>query len=80
VRSPTAGVSRIGPVYTPTDTRGHGYGSAVTAAAAAWALEAGGDEVVLFTDLANPVANAVYQRIGFRPVSDFVRIDFSGAG
>jgi GNAT superfamily N-acetyltransferase len=79
VRSPTVGVSRIGPVYTPTDRRGYGYGSAVTAAAAEWALEAGADEVVLFTDLADPVTNVIYQRIGFRPVSDFVRIDFPGA-
>jgi RimJ/RimL family protein N-acetyltransferase len=77
VRLPTAGVSRLGPVYTPTDKRGHGYGSAATAAAAAWALEAGAHEVVLFTDPANLAANSVYQRIGFRPVSEFLRIDFS---
>ena len=36
LRAPAAGVSRIGPVFTPADRRGHGYGSAVTAAAAAW--------------------------------------------
>ena len=71
-----AGVSRIGPVYNPTDRRGHGYGSAVTAAAAAWALR-GADKVVLFIDLANPVSNVIYQRIGFRPVSDSARINFS---
>lgn len=77
VRLPTAGVSRVGPAYTPTERRGHGYGSAATAAAAAWALQAGAEEVVLFTDLSNPVTNAIYHRIGFRPVSDFVRIDFA---
>jgi predicted GNAT family acetyltransferase len=32
--------------------------------------------VVLFTDLANPVSNSIYQRIGFEPVSDWLRIDF----
>jgi GNAT superfamily N-acetyltransferase len=80
VRSPTAGVARIGPVYTPTDSRGHGYGSAATAAAAAWALGQGADEVVLFTDLTNPAVDTIYQHIGFRPVSDFVRIDFSVPG
>jgi RimJ/RimL family protein N-acetyltransferase len=80
VRSPTAGVARIGPVYTPTDSRGHGYGSAATTAAAAWALGEGADEVVLFTDLTNPAVDTIYQYIGFRPVSDFVRIDFSVAG
>ncbi len=76
-RKPTAGVSRIGPVYTPAGCRGHGYGAATTAAAAAWALEAGAEEVVLFTDLTNPAVDHIYQRIGFRPVSRFVRIDFS---
>lgn len=76
VRSPTLGVSRIGPVYTPPEMRGNGYGSAATAAAAAWALEVGAAQVVLFTDPDNPVSNAVYRRIGFQPVSDFARIDF----
>ena len=68
VRSPAAGVSRIGPVYTPIDKRGNGFGSAVAAAAAAWAREARADEVVLFADLANPVSNAIYHRIGFLPI------------
>jgi hypothetical protein len=27
-------------------------------------------EVVLFTDLANPTSNALYQRLGYRPVTD----------
>jgi predicted GNAT family acetyltransferase len=31
---------------------------------------------VLFADLANPVSNAIYQRIGFEAVTDFVRIEF----
>ena len=78
VRSPEAGVSRIGPLYTPPDRRGHGYGEALTAAAAAWALEGGADEVVCFTDLANPASNGICQSIGFRPVSYSVRINFSG--
>jgi predicted GNAT family acetyltransferase len=77
VRPPVAGVSRIGPVYTPPTERGHGYGSAVTAAAAGWAREQGADDVVLFTDLANPTSNTIYQRIGFQPVSDYDRIDFT---
>ncbi|PQM44669.1 hypothetical protein C1Y40_05174 [Mycobacterium talmoniae] len=51
----------------------------MTAAAARWALDAGAAEVVLFTDLANPVSNAIYQRIGFEPVADLVRIDFVAA-
>ncbi|HEX4721852.1 MAG TPA: GNAT family N-acetyltransferase, partial [Pseudonocardiaceae bacterium] len=73
---PREGMSRIGPVYTPRELRGHGYGSAVTAAAARWALDRDADHVVLFTDLANPVSNSIYQRIGFRPVADALSVDF----
>jgi GNAT superfamily N-acetyltransferase len=65
-----AGVSRIAPVYTPPQARRRGYGAAVTAACTADALARGVDHVVLFTDLANPTSNSVYQRIGFRPLSD----------
>jgi GNAT superfamily N-acetyltransferase len=77
VRAPASGVSRIGPVYTPPDRRGRGYGSAVTAAAAMRAQAEGARQVVLFADLANPVSNAIYQRIGFECVVDVVRIDFA---
>ncbi|MDT5015123.1 MAG: hypothetical protein QOD39_1283, partial [Mycobacterium sp.] len=76
LRAPAAGVSRIGPVSTPVARRGHGYGSAVTAAAADLAHRSGTADVVLFADLANPTSNAIYQRIGFEPVCDSVRIDF----
>lgn len=76
LRVPAAGVSRIGPVFTPRDQRGHGYGSAVTAAASELAHRSGTQDVVLFADLANPTSNAIYQRIGFEPVCDSVRIDF----
>ena len=74
VRAPAAGVSRLGPVFTPDDRRGNGFGSAVTAAAARVALDTGADDVVLFTDVANPTSNAIYRAIGFAPVSDWVHI------
>ncbi|MGH3832511.1 MAG: GNAT family N-acetyltransferase [Pseudonocardiaceae bacterium] len=77
--APVAGMSRIAPVYTPPRSRGRGYGSVVTAAAAGWARQAGAKHVVLFTDLANPVSNAIYLRIGFRPVHDAVEIAFTPA-
>jgi ribosomal protein S18 acetylase RimI-like enzyme len=70
-RTPAAaGVSRIAPVYTPPQARRRGYGAAVTAACTADALARGADHIVLFTDLANPTSNSVYQRIGFQPLSD----------
>jgi len=80
LRVPAFGVSRIGPVFTPRHDRGHGYGSAVTAAAAQLAHRSGTADVVLFADLANPTSNAIYQRIGFEPVADSVRIDFVTVG
>jgi predicted GNAT family acetyltransferase len=80
LRAPAAGVSRIGPVFTPLHQRGHGYGSAVTAAAAQLARCSGTADVVLFADLANPTSNAIYQRIGFEAVVDSVRIDFVTVG
>ena len=67
---------RIGPVYTPPDERGHGYASAVTAAASADQLARGARFCFLFTDLANPVSNAIYQRIGYEPVSDVDQVRF----
>jgi GNAT superfamily N-acetyltransferase len=70
------GMSRIAPVYTPPECRGHGYGSSATAAAATWALERGAEHVLLFADLANPVSNSIYQRIGFVPVADALDVTF----
>ena len=74
---PVTGMVRIGPVYTPPEARGHGYGSAATAALSQRLLKAGAEEVVLYTDLANPVSNSIYQRIGYRPVEDRVVLAFS---
>lgn len=71
-----AGVARIQHVYTPPRLRGHGYAAACVSAVVADRLAAGADHLVLFTDLANPTANAVYQRLGFEPVSEHLEIDF----
>ncbi len=68
---------RIGPVYTPPEFRGRGYASAVTAEASRRAREAGAEEVLLYTDLANPTSNSIYQRIGYRAVEDRVALAFS---
>jgi|SRR5215472_3261650 len=73
---PAAGAVRVSPVYTPPARRRQGYGGAVTAAVSQAALDAGADHVVLFTDLANPTSNALYQRLGYRPVEDRVVLSF----
>ncbi len=70
------GASRVGPVYTVPERRGHGYAAAATAALSARLL-ADGVRPCLFTDLANPTSNGVYTRIGFRPVRDTVELSFT---
>jgi RimJ/RimL family protein N-acetyltransferase len=72
-----AGQIRVAPVYTAAHLRGRGYAGAVTAEVSRAALTSGADEVLLFTDLANPTSNALYQRIGYRPVADFAVYDFT---
>ena len=70
VSSPAAGVARVGPVYTVPRYRRRGYGTAVTAHATASALSAGAQHVILYTNLANPTSNSIYQAIGYRPDHD----------
>lgn len=66
-----AGQVRVTTVYTPADLRGRGYAGAAVAEVSRAARAAGAREVLLFTDLANPTSNGLYQRIGYRPVADF---------
>jgi len=77
---PAEGVVRLGPVYTPRRHRGHGYGGAVTAAVSRAALAAGAAHVVLFTNLANRTSNALYHRLGYRPVEDRLVLTFRPQG
>ncbi|MFF2201478.1 GNAT family N-acetyltransferase [Streptomyces sp. NPDC058145] len=74
----TAGQVRVAPVYTPAHLRGHGYAGAVTAEVSRTAVTAGVAHVLLFTDLANPTSNGLYQRIGYRGVADFAVWGFGG--
>lgn len=63
----------IGPVYTPPEERGRGYASACVAALSQLILDEGKEFCTLFTDLANPTSNSIYQKIGYRPVCDFAQ-------
>jgi predicted GNAT family acetyltransferase len=69
---------RIGPVYTPPELRGRGYASALTAELTQRLLDGGLRFCFLFTDLANPTSNSIYQKIGYEPVSDIDLWTFSG--
>ena len=68
---PAFGVTRIAPVFTPAEQRGHGYASAATHDVSRL-LRDSGARVTLFTDQANPTSNRIYQALGYAPVVDTV--------
>ncbi|MBU3868971.1 GNAT family N-acetyltransferase [Streptomyces sp. 4503] len=74
-----AGMARVVLVYTPPELRGRGYAGAATAAVSRAARAAGVREILLFTDLGNPTSNALYQRLGYRPLEDHVVLSFTSA-
>jgi predicted GNAT family acetyltransferase len=74
--NPTLHGIRIGPVYTPPELRGRGYASACVAALSQFLLDSGRQQCYLFTDLANPTSNKIYQALGYRPVADAVEMRF----
>jgi len=76
---PSAGVARIGPVYTPPAQRRHGYGGACTAAASQRALDGGAVRCMLYTDAANPTSNSIYRRIGYQLVDAARQFTFAPA-
>ena len=77
---PTGNGIRIGPVHTPRQSRGRGYGTAVTAELSRLMLDRGHRFCFLYTDLANPTSNSIYSRIGYEPVCDSREIAFVGSG
>ncbi len=76
---PTAHGISIGPVYTPPEQRGRGYATAAVARLSQQMLDAGKEFCALFTDLANPTSNHIYQQIGYRALGDFVQYRFGAA-
>lgn len=67
---PTPRGIRVGPVYTPPELRGRGYASNLVAAVSEQQLASGRSFCFLFTDLANPTSNHIYQELGYVPVVD----------
>lgn len=63
----------VGPVYTPPELRGHGYATTLVADMSRLALDEGRVGCTLFTDLANPTSNRIYERIGYRRVGTMAR-------
>jgi predicted GNAT family acetyltransferase len=78
---PTPNGIRIGPVYTPPELRGRGYATALTAELSQRLLdgrlfEGGRRFCFLYTDLANPTSNAIYERIGYVRVAESAEVLF----
>ncbi len=74
---PTARTIKVAPVYTPPDERGQGYATTLVARQSQWLLDAGYDKCCLYTDLANPTSNSIYQKIGYRQVAESTQYEFS---
>jgi GNAT superfamily N-acetyltransferase len=70
------GVSRVGLVYTPAENRRRGFASVCVASLTARELTTAGRTCMLYTDLANPTSNRIYQAVGYRRVADAVELRF----
>ena len=68
---------RIGPVYTPPELRGRGYASALVAELSRMLLAEGRRFCFLYTDLANPTSNRIYERIGYERVCESASFAFA---
>jgi hypothetical protein len=73
VHSPSFGVARVSPVYTPPVQRGRGWASNAVAKVSSQ-IQAEGARVCLFTDQANPVSNKIYAALGYQPVVDMANL------
>jgi len=67
---PTTRGMAINHVYTPPEFRNRGYATSCAARLSQTLLDSGREFCCLFADLANPVSNGIYQKIGYRPVCD----------
>lgn len=63
-------------VYTPPYERKKGYATSIVAQISQLALDKGFTRCVLYTDLANPTSNSIYQKIGYTPVCDSLQLRF----
>lgn len=68
---------RVGPVYTPPEFRGRGFATALVARMSGWLLGRGNRFCFLYTDLANPTSNLIYERIGYELVCESADLGFS---
>ena len=72
---PMEGVVRVQLVYTPPEHRGKGYASACVASLSK-RIRGQGHRCILYTDLGNPISNAIYRRMGYRAVVEGIQYRF----
>jgi GNAT superfamily N-acetyltransferase len=70
---PAFGVSRVGPVYTPREHRGHGYASRAVYEVSRLLVQRG-IRACLFTDQANPTSNKIYEALGYERLVDMANL------
>jgi predicted GNAT family acetyltransferase len=68
-RETTHGIA-VSLVYTPPRWRNRGYAGSCVAQLTRLMLDGGKTFCCLFTDLANPTSNSIYQKVGYNPVCD----------
>lgn len=78
-RATPHGVS-VNLVYTPPAKRRRGYATALVGALSRRLLDERAAFCCLFTDLANPVSNSIYPKVGYKPVCDVDELRFEGEG
>jgi predicted GNAT family acetyltransferase len=63
-------------VYTPPNLRRNGYATELVAHLSQYILDAGNKYCFLFTNLMNPTSNSIYQKVGYRPITDYDQYEF----
>jgi predicted GNAT family acetyltransferase len=76
---PTRHGITVSGVYTPPALRRRGYATSCVAALSQLLLDEGYAYCTLYTDLANPTSNHIYQEIGYRPIQASIDIAFAAA-
>ncbi|MBH0349553.1 GNAT family N-acetyltransferase [Bacillus cereus group sp. MYBK71-2] len=71
---PTKNNITVNFVYTPKEGRKKGYASNCVAALSQRMLDEGYNTTTLYTDLANPTSNKIYQEIGYEQIAESVLI------
>ncbi|HDX9538911.1 MULTISPECIES: GNAT family N-acetyltransferase [Bacillus] len=71
---PTKNNITINFVYTPKEARKKGYASNCVAALSQRMLDEGYKTTTLYTDLANPTSNKIYQEIGYEQIAESLLI------